>query len=290
MTSRLAVLIPCHNEALTIGRVVEDFQRSCPEAEIWVCDNRSRDGSSEIAAAAGARVIHEARLGKGYAVRRLFAVVEADVYVLVDGDGTYPAERVRELTEPVLQQGYDMVVGSRLMPGRAVGGRFRPGHVLGNRLVTGSINLIFDGDLTDVMSGYRALSRRLVKNLPLVSRGFEIETQLSILALYYQFSCRELPVVMSERPRDSFSKLRTLPDGFRACLAVFNACKAYRPLPFYGLLAILSGLVWAWLRQPFWPALSVIFLVSGLILDTANHRFRELGLLVIQRSLPAGGG
>ena len=280
MSSKIAILIPCHNEAATIAAVVEDFRRHCPEADIWVCDNQSDDGSGEMARQAGAQVLTEHRRGKGFAVRTLFRKVVADVYVLVDGDDTYPAKQAVELIKPVLSGDCDMVVGTRMTPGS--NNSFRPLHRWGNQLISSTVNGIFDSNLTDVMSGYRALSRRLVTHLPLTSRGFEIETQLSIQAIFYQFSWREIAIDTRPRPTGSFSKLKTIPDGLKVGLTIVNAFKAYRPLLFFGILAVLVSLfAWGTSSLPA-TALALLFLGCGLILDTTNHRFRELGQLVSQ--------
>lgn len=299
-SARVAVLVPCYNEALTIEKVVRGFREALPFARIYVYDNNSTDETAALARAAGAIVVREKRQGKGFVVRSMFRDVEADVYVMVDGDDTYPPERVHDLVRPILEDRADMVVGNRLM--QYGGHSFRPLHVFGNRLVVQTINLIFGSRLRDVMSGYRAFSRELVKGVPIVSGGFEIETELTLQALYRGFVLREVSVAYGERPDGSFSKLNTYRDGARVLLKIFNIFKAYRPLLFFSLLAAVAALTGLLLgsvpiteflttgkilRFPTailaaaLETVAVILLLGGLILDSVNQHFRELSQLVL---------
>lgn len=298
-SARIAVLIPCFNEAPTIGKVVEDFRRELPEAEIYVFDNNSRDGSAAIAAGHGARVVPETRQGKGYVVSGMFERVEADLYVMVDGDDTYPAASVHDLLAPLRRGEADMVVGARLRD--YVSRAFRPMHVLGNTLVVRLVNRIFGSRLTDVLSGYRAFTRELVKNLPLSARGFEVETQMVMQSLFYNYRIAEVDIAYGARPRGSHSKLNTVRDGAIVLFAIFNVAKAYRPLAFFSLVAALFGLaglglgsipVVEWLRTGFITHLptavlatglvlaSMLFFAAGVILDVVNFRLREINYLL----------
>jgi glycosyltransferase involved in cell wall biosynthesis len=297
----IAVLIPCYNEAATIGKVVRDFREQLPDAEIYVFDNNSSDNTASIACAAGATVISEKRQGKGFVVRSMFRDINADVYVMVDGDDTYPAASVHELLQPVLAGKADLVVGNRLV--EYTQGSYRPMHVFGNHLVVKTINFIFNSSLHDVMSGYRCFSSDFVRGIPVVSRGFEVETELTLQALYRGFVIREVPVPYGERPEGSFSKLSTYRDGARVLLKIVDLFKAYRPLLFFSLIGVffaLAGLVLGSitiyeffttgriLRFPtaFLAAalevMALIALTCGVVLDSVNHHFRELSQLLIQ--------
>jgi glycosyltransferase involved in cell wall biosynthesis len=298
---RVAVLIPCYNEALTIGKVVSDFRRELPDAAIYVYDNNSRDNTAEIALAAGATVVKERRQGKGYVIQAMFRDVDADAYVMVDGDDTYPADRVRELLAPVLAGEADLVVGNRLVEFEK--GSYRGLHVFGNHLVVKSINFIFKAQLHDVMSGYRAFGRRLVDSVPAISRGFEVETELTLQTLYRNLLIVEVPIHYGTRPEGSFSKLSTFRDGAKVLLKIVDIFKAYRPLLFFsviGLFLALLGLAFgsfpirdflATGKVARFPtailaaALEIMALVAitcGIVLDSINHHFRELSTLVLQ--------
>ena len=292
---RVAVVIPCLNEAQTIGTVVADFRLALAEAEIFVFDNGSTDGTVETAQAAGALVMREPRRGKGYAVQAIFQNVDADVYLLVDGDDTYPAERVRSLLAPVLNGEADMVVGSRTLP--ASRSDFRPLNLLGNRLYQHVINLIFGTRLTDILSGYRCLSARLVQGVPIAVTGFEVEAELTIKALERGYRIIEVPVDLRARPAGSHSKLRLAPDGLRILWTILSLFRDYKPLTFFGVLGLATlalalvpglvavvGYVRTGLVLHFPSAIlavglvltGMLMLVVGLILHTVNRRFQEL--------------
>ena len=296
---RVAILIPCFNERATIGQVVADFRRVAPKAEILVFDNNSSDGSPELARAAGATVRSVPVQGKGEVVRAMFREVDADVYVMVDGDSTYPADRMHELLAPIEEGRAEMVVGTRL---QAYGEQsFRPLHVFGNNLVLHTINAAFGARLTDVMSGYRAFTRRFVKTMPVLSRGFEIETEMTLHALEHRLSVVEMSVPYGERPDGSVSKLHTFRDGYRVLHTIFELFRHYRPMAFFGWLgAILlafgivagvavtlefmeHGRVLGVARAVLCVAsliLGVISLATGTILETVNRRARELYVLL----------
>lgn len=292
---KVAVLIPCYNEAVTIAGVIADFRGALPQAGIYVCDNNSTDGTGPIAAQAGALVLNESRQGKGYAVRRLLNEVEADFYLLVDGDGTYPAATAAQLLKPVLTGQAHMVVGTRLAEHSP--GAFRGMHKFGNRLITGTINLLFKSRLADVLSGYRVLTRSSVKAIPLVSKGFEIETELTLAALDFDLTVTEVPIPYGSRPKGSPSKLNTWRDGMLILRTISNIFRDYRPLLFFGTLAailIVSGLVLGvpvimeFLRTGLVPRLPTAVLAAslellafqligvGLVLDTMARQRRYL--------------
>jgi glycosyltransferase involved in cell wall biosynthesis len=292
---KIAVLIPCLNEEQTIAKVIQDFRKELPEAAVYVYDNNSSDRTALIAGAAGARVVREKRRGKGFVVASMFEKVDADLYVLVDGDDTYPADRVQELLRPIVDERADMVVGNRL---EEFGKRsFRPFHVFGNKLVVSLVNLIFKCKLTDVMSGYRAFNSDFIRKVPIVSRGFEVETEMTLQALHYDFVIAEVPVPYRKRPEGSSSKLKTFSDGIKTLLTVFDIFKAYRPLLFFFILGAVLGCVGLLIgsipvaeyletgRIERFPSailasgimiVSVICVAMGIILDAINHRLREL--------------
>jgi glycosyltransferase involved in cell wall biosynthesis len=236
-TPSIAILIPCFNEALSIEKVVRDFRSALPDAAIYVFDNNSTDDTARLAARAGATVVREKRQGKGYVVASMLNRVSADYFVMVDGDDTYPAERVMDLLSPLFDGEADMVVGQRLSLFEDQA--FRPLHLWGNRLVRRLINLIFSARLTDIMSGYRAFTREVADNLPVVASGFEVETEMTLQLLYRRFIIREVPVPYRPRPVGSLSKLRTIPDGIRVLMTILGIFKAYKPMTFFGSLAIL---------------------------------------------------
>lgn len=240
MDKRIAVLLPCYNEALTIGKVVEDFKIALPDAAIYVYDNNSSDGSGEIAAKLGAIVRRVPQQGKGHVVRRMFQEVEADVYVMVDSDDTYPADEVHKLVEPVASGEADMVIGDRLSSTYMTENK-RPGHNFGNILVCGLIRWLWNYPIHDVMTGYRVFSRRFVKTCPVLSNGFEIETEMTLHTLDKRMCLKEIPVQYRDRPKGSYSKLNTISDGLRVLKTIFNMFRFYRPLAFFGIIgAILS--------------------------------------------------
>ena len=238
---RIAVLLPCYNEASTIGKVVSDFRRELPGAEIFVYDNNSSDATAAEAAAAGATVRREPVQGKGNVIRRMFREVEADAYLLVDGDDTYPARQARELLRPVLEEDADMVIGDRLSSTYFQENK-RPLHGSGNRVVRALIRHLWHADIHDIMTGYRAFSRRFVKNFPVMSGNFEIETEMTVHALDRRFLLREVPVEYRDRPAGSVSKLNTVSDGFSVLRTVATLYKEYRPMRFFGWLSVLLTL------------------------------------------------
>jgi len=233
---RIAILIPCYNEEKTIADVIKSFRSEIPDAEIYVFDNNSTDNTAEEAAKAGAIVRYERRQGKGNVVRSMFRTVDADLYVLVDGDGTYPADRVHDLIRPVLAEEADMVIGSRFHAGSK--SRFKPLNWLGNRLFLFLLKAIFDVHITDLLSGYRAFSRRVVKGLPLLSKGFEIETELTVKCLERDYKIVEVPVTLSPRPEGSASKIKIFSDGLLIFNTIFALFRDYKPLTAFGLLGL----------------------------------------------------
>lgn len=239
---RVAVLIPCHNEAASISKVVSDFSKCLPYASIYVFDNASTDETVALACEAGAIVCFEPRKGKGHVIRRMFADVEADIYVMVDGDGTYDASVAPQLVERVWLQGMDMVVGARV-PVKDDDEVYRRGHTSGNLAFTRLIRLLFGADFTDVFSGYRAFSRRFVKSLPVSSEGFEIETELSTHAVRVFAACDEIPTTYGSRGEDSSSKLRTYRDGARILFTMVRLFEEMRPLQFFGLCFLVLTVV-----------------------------------------------
>ena len=235
---KTVVLIPCFNESKTIRKVVSDMKNALPEADIYVYDNNSTDGTAEIAADAGAIVKREYRQGKGNVIRSMFRGIDADCYIMIDGDDTYPAENAQEMEALVLSGKADMVIGDRLSSTYFIKNR-RPFHNTGNRLVRFLINFIFHCKVNDIMTGYRAFSRTFVQSFPVLSRGFEIETEMTIHALDKNFIIREIPVAYRERPEGSHSKLNTLPDGIKVIKTIFTLFKEYKPLVFFSIIAVL---------------------------------------------------
>ena len=236
MKDRIAVLIPCYNESQTIAAVVSDFRRVLPDADIYVYDNNSTDGTDDIARAAGAIVRYEHRQGKGNVIRSMFREIEADCYIMTDGDRTYPADAAPDMAEKVLRGGYDMVIGDRLSSTYFTENK-RPFHNTGNVLVRNLVNWFFHGNVTDIMTGYRAFSRMFVKSFPVLSKGFEIETEMTIHALDKNFSMIAVPVDYKDRPAGSESKLNTFKDGFKVLRTIARLYKDYKPLPFFGIIA-----------------------------------------------------
>lgn len=234
---KIAILVPCHNEEQTIGKVLQDFRAVLPDAALVVFDNCCTDNTAAIARKNGATVSKEPRKGKGFVVESMLRKVDADYYVMVDGDDTYPAEDVHTLLAPLLAEEADMVVGARLST--YTDKSFRPLHVAGNNLIRWIINFIFDADLTDVLSGYRAFNRRVCQCIPVVSSGFEIETELTIQMLYYNLAITEVQIPYRERPNGSESKLSTFRDGWRVVWKIFSLFRAFKPLSFFGGLGAL---------------------------------------------------
>ena len=241
--SRIAILIPCYNEAVTIGQVVDDFKRELPQAAIYVYDNNSTDGTGTIAAEHGAIVRQERRQGKGNVTRQMFREIEADCYVMVDGDSTYPASQVHELIAPVLSGDADMVIGDRMSNGSYGAENERAFHGFGNTLVRNLVNWLYKADLTDIMTGYRAFSCIFVKSYPVVSSGFEVETEMSIHCLDKKFKVVQVPIDYRDRPAGSYSKLSTFSDGMLVLKTIASLCREYRPLLFFGVLALVALVV-----------------------------------------------
>lgn len=284
MQPTIAVVIPCFNECRTIAKVVDDFRRELPEAQIHVFDNMSTDGSGDIAAEHGA-VLQKVRLqGKGQVVARMMESVPADIHVMVDADDTYPADAVRQLIQPLLDDQADMVVGTRLQ--QHGDEAFRRLHVLGNRLVRGLINLIFRCRLTDIMSGYRAYTAELARNVPVTAVGFEVETELTLQSLYYGFVIQEVPVHYGERPPGSHSKLRTFRDGARVLWTIFNIARSVKPLTFFGSAAILAMLLGVLCAV---PAIHQYFTLPGHEVKSFPLLFVGVGLVILS-FLSAGIG
>ena len=235
---KIAVLIPCYNEEKTIEKVVRDAKAALPEAVIYVYNNNSTDRTAELAEKAGAVVRQEYKQGKGNVIRRMFQEVDALCYIMVDGDDTYPMENAREMADLVLERNSDMVVGDRLSSTYFEENK-RPFHNMGNSLVRASINALFKSDIRDIMTGYRAFSYRFVKTFPVLSRGFEIETEMTIHAVYNNMQVDNVVITYRDRPEGSESKLNTYSDGFRVLKTIFRMFRQYRPFAFFGLLALL---------------------------------------------------
>ena len=299
---KIAVLLPCYNEASTIAKVVTDFRAALPEADIYVYDNNSTDGTAQVAQQAGAIVRHEPMQGKGNVIRRMFREVEADCYLMADGDDTYPAEQARQMVSPILEEHVDMVIGDRLSSTYFEQNK-RPFHNGGNRVVRWLIRRFWHTDIHDIMTGYRAFSRTFVKNFPVMSGNFEIETEMTIHALDRRFLLREVPVAYRDRPQGSVSKLNTFSDGISVLKTIVLLYKEYRPLRFFSWLAAFLTLAGVLLLIPVlveyfhtglvprYPTLIVsmflllaalLSLFSGLCLDvivTKDRKAYELRLL-----------
>ena len=239
---KIAVLVPCYNEEFTVEKVVSDFKKELPDADIYVYDNNSKDRTSELALKAGAIVRKETAQGKGNVVRSMFQDIDADIYVMVDGDDTYPADEVHGLIEAV-REGADMVIGDRLSNGTYASENKRGFHNLGNNLVRLLINKIFDNDINDIMTGYRAFSKKFVKTNAIMSPGFQIETELTITTLVYRYKVKEIPITYRDRPKGSESKLNTFSDGFKVLMTLFDLYKDYKPLFFFGMFSLVFLIV-----------------------------------------------
>jgi glycosyltransferase involved in cell wall biosynthesis len=294
----VAVLVPCHNEAATISQVIADFRRHLPGAVVYVYDNASTDDTAKIARSCGARVRPEPLLGKGNVIRRMFADIDADIYVMVDGDATYDAAAAPKLVDQMLRDDLDMVNCARIPVDSAV---YRPGHRLGNRLLTGLVARVFGNQLSDMLSGYRALSRRFVKSFPALSTGFEIETEITVHALELRVPIAEISAPYFTRPHGSPSKLKTVSDGIRILRVIVHLVKEERPLQFFSsifLVLVLSSLtlglpvVLDFLRTGLvgrlptavlatgLMILAFLSLFCGLVLDTVTRGRRELKRLL----------
>lgn len=305
---RVAVLIPCFNEEAAIGEVVGSFRAQLPQAAVYVYDNNSSDRTAEAARAAGAVVRRETRQGKGQVVRRMFADVDADIYVLVDGDATYDAPSATAMIGRLLDDHLDMVVAARIHGDNAA---FRPGHRAGNRLFTAFVAALFAPTFTDILSGYRVFSRRFVKSFPVLSRGFEIETELAIHALALELPVAEVPTPYYARPQGSASKLSTWRDGLRILAAIVRLARSERPLAFFFAIGIVLATLSVGLAFPIivtfietgtvprFPTailstglmlLAFLSIASGLILDTVTRGRREIKLLAyLEQQAPDEG-
>jgi len=293
---KIAVLLPCYNEELTIKKVINDFKKELPEATIYVYDNNSRDKTYDIAKENGAIVKKEYRQGKGNVVRSMFRDIDADIYVISDGDDTYPAKFIHDIIEPIKSGEADIVIGDRLSNGTYKNENKRALHNFGNHLVKSLINKFFKADLKDIMSGYRAFNKKYVKNIPINSSGFEIETEITLHTLDKKFLLKEIPIEYRDRPEGSFSKLDTLSDGIIVLKTIFWVFKDYQPLKFFSLLSglffLCSVLLGAVVVSEFIETsyitkvpsailsvglmlVSVLFLFSGFILDTISKQHRE---------------
>lgn len=259
--NKIAVLIPCYNEEVTIHKVVSDFKRELPEADIYVYDNNSSDDTSKLAKDAGAIVRFEPRQGKGNVVRQMFRDIDADCYLMVDGDDTYPAESARELCEPIMNGEADMTVGDRLSNGTYAEENKRAFHGFGNDLVRAMIKWIYGYSFDDVMTGYRAFSRPFVKTFPVMSEGFQIETEISIHAVDRRWRIKDVPIIYRDRPEGSVSKLNTIGDGMKVMIAIASLFKNYRPLKFFSLAALVLAVIGLLLGIP----VIVEFFETGLV-------------------------
>lgn len=292
----IAVLIPCYNESQTIAKVVKDYKEALPEATIYVYDNNSTDHTDEAAKEAGAIVRYEYRQGKGNVIRSMFRDIDAECYLMIDGDDTYPAENARSMVDLILSGRADMVIGDRLSSTYFTENK-RPFHNAGNRLVRGLINTIFSSDIKDIMTGYRAFNYQFVKSFPILSKGFEIETEMSIHALDKNFKLLEVPVTYRDRPAGSVSKLNTYKDGFRVLKTIARLFRDYKPFAFFGWLGLICFLIatvffvpilegyFSTGTVPRFPTLivcsgiyvvSFLLWMSGLILDVIAKKHRQL--------------
>ena len=258
---KIAVMVPCYNEAQTVQKVVEDFKRVLPDATIYVYDNNSTDGTDELARKAGAVVCYEYQQGKGNVVRRMFQDIDAECYIMTDGDDTYPAEFAPEMVDKILNKRMDMVVGDRLSS-TYFNENKRPFHNFGNSLVRFCINHIFKSNIKDIMTGYRAFSYRFVKTFPVLSRGFEIETEMTIHAISVNMALDNVVIEYRDRPEGSESKLNTFSDGFKVLRTIFNLFKNYKPFQFFSLIAAVLLLIDA---AFFIPLVWIPFRQTGLV-------------------------
>lgn len=297
----IAVLIPCLNEENTIEKVINDFRTSVPNADIYVCDNGSTDNSMKVALASGASLFKEKKQGKGNAIRRMFEGIDADIYIMVDGDDTYPAEEAGKLIQPVIDEEADMVVATRLE--HADKNSFTFSHKFGNKLLRGVLNLCFNAGLSDILSGYRVMNRDFVKTIPITSRGFEIEAELTLQALSKGFVIKEIPTDYRSRPKGSESKIRTFTDGYAILMTIIAFTRDFRPMVFFPILSLLifmGGLIPgfrvinAYLKTgkvhyissailaASMMTLSIFFLITGFFIHTLNRRFNEISIMLRQ--------
>lgn len=295
--NKIAVLIPCYNEEKTISKVINDFKHELPTAGIYVCDNNSSDNTYQEALNAGAIVLSESRQGKGYAMRKLLKEVQADIYIMVDGDNTYPAVKVHELLEPIITGKAEMTLGSRLNRKSD----FKLINKLGNKIFLAVFNFLFKKKTTDLLTGYRAFTKEVVKSLPLLSNGFEIETELTAKCIERNYRILEIPVILRARPNGSKSKIKIVRDGLLIAKTIFCLFRDYKPLTFFGSIGLIFsflGLAFGFisingyitkeyiLQIPF-TILSVMFILTGgisiavgLILHTTVRKFQEIEWLL----------
>ncbi|MDO5557589.1 MAG: glycosyltransferase family 2 protein [Clostridia bacterium] len=294
---KIVVMIPCYNEELTIGKVITDFRRELPTAEIYVYDNNSKDNTVEIAKSMGAIIRYELNQGKGNVIRRMFREIDADIYIMVDGDDTYPAESVHKLIEVIKNGEADVAIGDRLSNGTYQKENKRRFHQFGNNIVRDSINKLFKSNLRDIMTGYRAFNKIFVKNIPILSPKFEVETEMTLHALDKRFIIKEIPIEYRDRPKGSSSKLNTLKDGMKVIKTIIKMYKDYKPRKFFFLLGAIFLLLGIIIGIPViiefikynyifkvpsailatgLVILSIIVFQSGVILDTINEQHREL--------------
>ena len=293
---KIAVLIPCYNESLTIEKVVSDYKDALPEATIYVYDNNSSDHTDELARKAGAKVVYEYRQGKGNVIRSMFRDIDAECYLMIDGDDTYPAENAREMVDLVLNKGVDMVIGDRLSSTYFTENK-RPFHNMGNRIVRSLINHLFHSNVKDIMTGYRAFSRLFVKSFPVLSKGFEIETEMTIHALDKNFLLEEIPVTYRDRPEGSESKLNTVSDGMKVLKTIASLFRDYKPLLFFSCASIICLLLGIGFFVPVFVSyihtglvekiptiivsgvvftVGILLWICGLILDVVVKKHRQL--------------
>lgn len=301
---KIAVLIPCYNEEKTIGKVIDDFKTALPEAVVYVYDNNSTDKTSDVAEEHGAVVRKEYRQGKGNVVKTMFRDIDAECYIMIDGDDTYPADKAKDMCSAVMEEGVDMVIGDRLSATYFIEND-RRFHNFGNRFVRSLINNIFNSDVKDIMTGYRAFSRMFVKNIPILANGFEIETEMTIHALDKNYIIKEIPIDYRRRPEGSFSKLDTISDGYKVVKTVFQLFRDYKPYIFFTSISVVLGVIavlfmlpviieyWHTGLVPRFPTLivccfvmllAILLFISGVILEVMTKKHRQLyELLVIRK-------
>ncbi len=296
MKGKIAILIPCYNESKTIEKVIKDYSMVLPEADIYVYDNNSKDGTDEIAKRAGAIVRYETKQGKGNVIRSMFRDIEADCYLMIDGDDTYPAESAIEMCDYVLNDNVDMVIGDRLSSTYFQENK-RPFHNFGNKIVRWLINKIFKNNINDIMTGYRAFSYKFVKSFPVLSKGFEIETEMSIHAIDKNFTLKEIPIQYRDRPAGSVSKLNTYKDGVRVLKTIATLFKEYKPSLFFNAISLIFFIIsiilyipvfidyWNTGLVPRFPSLivasisliiSLLLSIAGIILQVIVKKHRQL--------------
>lgn len=299
----IAVLIPAYNESLTIKKVVEDYKNALPEAIIYVYDNNSTDGTDVIAEEAGLTVRYEYLQGKGNVIRRMFREIDADCYLMTDGDDTYPADKAREMVNLILHKGGDMVIGDRLSSTYFEENK-RQFHSFGNKLVRLLINKLFKSNIKDIMTGCRAFSKSFVKNFPVLSKGFEIETEMTIHALDKNFHIYEIPISYRDRPAGSFSKLNTMDDGIKVLVKIFSLFRDYKPFRFFSIAALVFALISTGLFIPIFieflrtglvprfPTLivsgllaifSIMLWICGIILEVINSKHKQLYEMLLNK-------